>query len=181
MARGPVTGDRVTPRGLPGTLQRDAGGEVAVGSLLPLARQPVVAEGQDAAEVEGLRRRVWERAVGKSLSEAPVLAAQEPQPALCPAAQSPAATPLLPKPARPRSLPAGHRCAGTWLGTAPQQPPSAIGPGRCSCPSGFAQLARGRHASRGGDVQTPVPGCTSVRCTRAHTGDPQQQQTYSPP
>lgn len=53
------------PRGLPGTLQRDAGGEVAVGSLLPLARQPVVAEVQEAAEVEGLRRRVWERAAGE--------------------------------------------------------------------------------------------------------------------
>lgn len=61
------------PQGLPSTLQCDAGGEVAVGSWLPLARQPVVGEVQDAAEVEGLRRRVWERA-----------AREEPERSTCP-------------------------------------------------------------------------------------------------
>lgn len=103
---------RITPRGLPGTLQCDAGGEVAVGSLLPLARQPVIAEVQDAAEVEGLCRRVWREWPRKSLSEAPIPAAEELLPPPCQVAQSPAATPPLPKPPLPCSLPSGHRCTG---------------------------------------------------------------------
>lgn len=117
--RGQTLGPVSPPKALPGKLQRDAGGEVAVGSRLPLARQPVVAEVQDAAEVEGLRRRVWERGAGKNLSEAPVPAAEEPQPPPCPAAKPP--SPNLPCTA------AGHWCTGTWPGTAPKPPPPAIG------------------------------------------------------
>lgn len=45
--------------GLRGTLEHDVGGKVAVSSLLPVARQPIVTEVQQAAEVGGLARGVW--------------------------------------------------------------------------------------------------------------------------
>lgn len=64
-------------RDLPHVLQHDAGGEVAVGSLLPLARQPVVTEVQGTAEVEGLCRRVWGRTAGKESEQVPVPAEEE--------------------------------------------------------------------------------------------------------
>lgn len=67
-------------RDLPGALQNDAGGEVAVGFLLPSARQPVVTEVQGAAEVEGLRRRVWGRTAGKEPEQVPVPAGEEGDP-----------------------------------------------------------------------------------------------------
>lgn len=67
-------------RDLPGTLQHNTGGEVAVGSLLPLARQPIVTDVQDAAEVEGLRRRVWGRRARKEPEQVPVPAGEEGDP-----------------------------------------------------------------------------------------------------
>ena len=109
--QGPDTGDRVTPRGLPGTLQRDAGGEVAVGSLLPLARQPVVAEVQDAAEVEGLRRRVWGRPAG-----------EEPERSAHPGCRG-AAAPSMPACAEPR-------CHATAPQTSPALQPACWAPAR---------------------------------------------------
>lgn len=73
-SRGPRSQD------LPGALQHDAGGEVAVGSLLPLARQPVVTEVQDTAEVEGLCRRVWGGTAEKEPEQVPVPSGEEGDP-----------------------------------------------------------------------------------------------------
>lgn len=67
-------------QGLPSTLQHEAGGEVAVGSLLPLARQPVVSEVQGAAEVEGLCRRVWGRTARKKPEQVLIPAGEEGDP-----------------------------------------------------------------------------------------------------
>lgn len=51
-------GDGVPRQGLRGAFEHHAGGEVAVGSRLPAARQPVVTEVEQAAEVGGLGRGV---------------------------------------------------------------------------------------------------------------------------
>lgn len=67
-------------QGLPSALQHEAGGEVAVGSLLPLARQPIVSEVQGAAEVEGLCRRVWGRTARKKPEQVLIPAGEEGDP-----------------------------------------------------------------------------------------------------
>jgi len=127
---GPGTGPVSPPRCLPGAFQRDAGGEVAVGSLRPLARQPVVAEVQDAAEVEGLRGRVWERAAGEEPERSARAEGGGAAAPPCPAAQSPAATPPLPEPA-------------------PTRPPPAIGPSCCPARPGQAHVLGRRRLDPG--------------------------------